>query len=98
MVRRQQAADQGDPAEAEVAWSSEIPAPCRGAFWAQIATGLLPEEAAGVIGVAQAVGSRWFHKAGGMPPFDLKFQPSGRYLPSLSARRSRCSRPRQGRA
>lgn len=33
-----------------------------------------------MIGVAQAVGARWFHNAGGMPPFDLKFQPSGRYL------------------
>ena len=50
------------------------------AFWEQIAKGLLPEEAAGMIGVAQAVGSRWFDNAGGMPPFDLKFQPSGRYL------------------
>ncbi|AKN18010.1 hypothetical protein B586_17835 [Mycobacterium haemophilum DSM 44634] len=50
------------------------------AFWAQIAKGLLAEEAAGVVGVAQAVGARWFHNAGGMSPFDLKFQPSGRYL------------------
>src|SRR5699024_7755842 len=49
-------------------------------FWEQIAMGLLPEEAAGVAGVAQAVGARWFHNAGGMPPFDLKFHPSGRYL------------------
>jgi IS30 family transposase len=46
----------------------------------EIAKGLLPEEAAGVIGVAQAVGARWFHNAGGMPPFDLKQKPSGRYL------------------
>jgi hypothetical protein len=50
------------------------------AFWDQIARGLLPEEAAGVIGVAQAVGARWFHNAGGMPPFNLKIQPSGRHL------------------
>jgi hypothetical protein len=28
----------------------------------------------------QAVGARWFHNAGGMSPFDLKFQHSGRYL------------------
>lgn len=41
---------------------------------------LLAEEAAGVIGVAQAVGARWFHNAGGMPPFDLKFTPTGRSL------------------
>lgn len=50
------------------------------AFWEQIAKGLLAEEAAAVIGVAQAVGARWFHKAGGMPPFDIKQQHSGRYL------------------
>ena len=42
--------------------------------------GLLPEEASGVAGVAQAVGARWFRDAGGMPPFDIKSQPSGRYL------------------
>ena len=30
--------------------------------------------------MSQPVGQRWFHNAGGMPPFDLKFQPSGRYL------------------
>ena len=49
------------------------------AFWRQIAKGLLPEEAANVVGVSQAVGSRWFRHGGGMPPFDL--QPlSGRYL------------------
>jgi IS30 family transposase len=50
------------------------------AFWVEIAKGLLPIEAAAVIGVSQPVGQRWFHNAGGMPPFDLKFQPSGRYL------------------
>jgi len=50
------------------------------AFWEQIAKGLLAEEAAGVVGVAPAVGARWFHNAGGMSPFDLKFQPCGRYL------------------
>src|SRR3954454_14967150 len=49
------------------------------AFWCQIARGLLPEEAANVVGVSQAVGSRWFRHGGGMAPFDL--QPlSGRYL------------------
>jgi IS30 family transposase len=50
------------------------------AFWKQIAKGFLAEEAAGMIGVAQAVGTRWFHNAGGMPPFDVNVQPSGRYL------------------
>ncbi len=33
-----------------------------------------------MIGVAQAVGARWFHNAGGMPPFDLEPRPSGRFL------------------
>ena len=50
------------------------------AFWVEIAKGLLPIEAAAVIGVSQPVGQRWFHNAGGMPPFDLEFHPSGRYL------------------
>jgi IS30 family transposase len=50
------------------------------AFWKQIAKGLLAEEAAAVVGVAQAVGARWFHNAGGMPPFDVGWKPSGRYL------------------
>jgi IS30 family transposase len=50
------------------------------AFWVEIAKGLLPIEAAAVVGVSQPVGQRWFHNAGGMPPFDLKVQPSGRYL------------------
>src|SRR5436190_6494876 len=48
-------------------------------FWAEIAKGLLPEEAAGVVGASQAVGARWFRHGGGMPPFDLK-PLSGRYL------------------
>ena len=50
------------------------------AFWSQIAKGLLPEQASAVAGVAQAVGARWFHNAGGMAPFDINSQPSGRYL------------------
>ena len=49
-------------------------------FWEQIAKGMLPEEASAVAGVAQAVGGRWFRNAGGMPPFDINKQPSGRYL------------------
>lgn len=50
------------------------------AFWAEIARGLLPEEASAVAGVAQAVGARWFRNAGGMAPFDIHKKPSGRYL------------------
>lgn len=49
-------------------------------FWVEIAKGLLPEEAAARVGVSRPVGARWFHNAGGMPPFDLSKPPSGRYL------------------
>jgi IS30 family transposase len=48
-------------------------------FWIEIAKGLLPAEAAVVVGASQPVGQRWFHNAGGMPPFDLELL-SGRYL------------------
>lgn len=52
-------------------------------FWGAIAAGLASEEAAAVSGVSQAVGTRWFREAGGMPP--ATFAPfakplSGRYL------------------
>lgn len=41
---------------------------------------MLPAEAAVASGVSQLVGQCWFYDAGGMPPFDLIHQPSGRYL------------------
>jgi len=48
-------------------------------FWEGIARGLSSEEAAAVVGMSPAVGSRWFREHGGMPPF--MFPPlSGRYL------------------
>lgn len=80
MVRRQQAADRAIRPKLRSPGHPKYQRHVEVAFWEQIARGRLPEEAAGVIGVAQAVGARWFHNAGGMPPFDLKFQPSGRYL------------------
>lgn len=52
-------------------------------FWAAIAAGMASEDAAVGVGVPQAVGIRWFRKAGGMPPamFGLSAKPlSGRYL------------------
>ena len=52
-------------------------------FWAAISAGLVSEEAAATAGVPQAVGARWFRKAGGMRPamFGPFPQPrSGRYL------------------
>ena len=52
-------------------------------FWAAIAAGMASEDAAVKAGVSQPVGTRWFRKAGGMPPamFGLSARPlSGRYL------------------
>ncbi len=57
-------------------------------FWVGIATGLSSEDAAIGAGVPQAVGTRWFRKAGGMPPtmFGRSAKPlSGRHL-SLAER------------
>ena len=52
-------------------------------FWAAIAAGMSSENAAVGAGVPQAVGTRWFRKAGGMPPVMFgpsAKPPSGRYL------------------
>ena len=52
-------------------------------FWAGIATGMSSEDAAIGASVPQAVGTRWFRKAGGMAPamFGRSAKPlSGRYL------------------
>jgi IS30 family transposase len=52
-------------------------------FWAAITAGMASEDAAVEAGIAPAVGTRWFRKAGGMPPaiFGLSAKPlSGRYL------------------
>ncbi|MGC8481112.1 MAG: IS30 family transposase [Acidimicrobiales bacterium] len=48
-------------------------------FWIEIAKGLIPGAAAIAVGSSQPVGQRWFHNAGGMPPFSLE-PLSGRYL------------------
>lgn len=80
MVRRQQAADRAVRPKMRSPGHPKFQRHVEVAFWEQIAKGLLAEEAAAVIGVAQAVGARWFHNAGGMPPFDLTFKPTGRYL------------------
>jgi IS30 family transposase len=47
-------------------------------FWAAIAAGKASENAAVEAGIAQAVGTRLFRKAGGMPP--AMFQPSAKPL------------------
>ncbi|MCD1270067.1 IS30 family transposase [Microbacterium sp. MEC084] len=80
MVRRQQAADRAERPKLRSPGHPKFPRHIEAAFWAGIAKGLLPIEAAAVVGVAQAVGQRWFRNAGGMPPFDLKLTPTGRYL------------------
>src|ERR687889_1947349 len=52
-------------------------------FWLAIAAGRSSEDAAVEAGVSQPVGTRWFRKAGGMPPamFRSSAKPlSGRYL------------------
>jgi len=52
-------------------------------FWAAIAAALSSEDAAVGAGVPQAVGTRWFRKAGGMPPamYGRSAKPlTGRYL------------------
>ncbi len=80
MVRRQQAADRAVRPKLRSPGHPRFQRGVEAAFWVEIAKGLLPIEAAAAVGVSQPVGQRWFHNAGGMPPFDLKAQPSGRYL------------------
>jgi len=48
-------------------------------FWQSIGSGATSEDAAAAAGVSQAVGSRWFRQAGGMPPISLA-PVSKRYL------------------
>jgi IS30 family transposase len=80
MVRRQQAADRAIRPKLRSPGHPKFHREVEVAFWAEIARGLLPVEAAAVVGVSQPVGQRWFHDAGGMAPFDLKKRPPGRYL------------------
>jgi IS30 family transposase len=64
-------------------WSPGRPSTARRAdrvrYWEAIARGASSEDAAVATGVSQAVGSRWFRQAGGMPPITLA-PLSGRYL------------------
>lgn len=80
MVRRQEAADRAVRPKLRSPGHPKFQRHVEVAFWAEVARGLLPEEAARTAGVAQPVGARWFHNAGGMPPFVINKQPSGRYL------------------
>jgi len=80
MVRRQQGADRAVRPRLRSPGHPKFQRPVEVAFWVEIAKGLLPIEAATVVGVSPPAGQRWFHNAGGMAPFDVKFQLSGRYL------------------
>ena len=58
----------------------------RNRFWRAIAKGLSSAAAALEAGVPQVIGTRWFRKAGGMPPAKFRFSSqslSGRYLSLL---------------
>ena len=79
MVRRQQAADRAMRAAMRSPGAPPLRREVQRLFWIEIATGVIPAEAAAAVGASQPVGQRWFHNAGGMPPFDLT-PLAGRYL------------------
>ena len=79
MVRRQQTADRAVRPAMRSPGHPPHQRETERLFWMQIAKGLMPIEAAAAVGASQPVGQRWFHNAGGMPPFDLD-PLSGRYL------------------
>ena len=79
MVRRQQAADRAIQSKMSSPGAPPLPREVERLFWKEIAKGLIPWEASLAVGASQPVGQRWFHNAGGMPPFDLE-PLSGRYL------------------
>ena len=62
------------PGRPTIAWRED-----RVRFWAEIATGVLTDEASEVAGVSAPVGYRWFRHAGGVNP-QLSTSVSGRYL------------------
>jgi len=63
-------------------------------FWAAIAAGKASEAAAVEAGVPQAVGTRWFRKAGGMPP--SMFRTSAKPLSLVCGARGHRAPPRAG--
>ncbi|MGH2550640.1 MAG: transposase, partial [Thermomicrobiales bacterium] len=79
MVRRQQAADRAFRRAMKSPGAPPHQRETERLFWIEIAKGSLPAVAALAVGASQPVGQRWFHNAGGMPPFDLT-PLSGRYL------------------
>lgn len=79
MVRRQQAADRAVRPPMRSPGTPPHAREVQRLFWIEIAKGLIPAQAAIAVGGSQPVGQRWFHNAGGMPPFHLE-PLSGRYL------------------
>jgi IS30 family transposase len=79
MVRRQQAADRAERPRMRSPGNPHHQRETERIFWIAIAKGLIPAAAAHAVGASQPVGQRWFHNAGGMPPFSLE-PLSGRYL------------------
>ena len=80
MVRRQQEADRAIRPKSRSPGHPKFQLQVEVGFWTQIAKGKLLEEASAIAGVAPGVGAHWFRNAGGMAPFDINKQPSGRYL------------------
>lgn len=64
MVRRQQALDRAIRPKLWSPGCLKFPRQVEVAFWEKIAKGLLAEEAAGAVGVAQAVGARCCERRG----------------------------------
>jgi len=79
MARRQQAADRAERPRMRSPGNPHHQREIERLFWIEIAKGLIPAAAAFAVGASQPVGQRWFHNAGGMPPFNLE-PLSGRYL------------------
>jgi hypothetical protein len=82
VVRRQQAADRAKRPKMRSPGHPPMNREVERLFWIEIAKGVIPGEAAIAVGTSQPVGQRWFHNAGGMPPFSLE-PLSGRYLSFL---------------
>lgn len=61
MGRRQQAADRALRPKLTSPGHPKFQRKVEAAFWVEIAKGLLPSEAAAVVGVSRPVGQRWFH-------------------------------------
>jgi hypothetical protein len=60
--------------------SPEFSAAGRGCVLGWDCEGACAHRGVRIVSVSPLVGQWWFSNAGGMPPFDLKFQLSGRYL------------------